>query len=173
MSVTKSQEPQQWNLNFPTLWVERLYILHLFLKINLSRYLFFSGAGVFGHLSDSFLGRKGSLSIVCILNSIFGLLTSLSPSYWLYATLRFLTGFSTGGVGLCAFVLATEPVGPSARGAAGMSTFYFFSGGIALLSAIAYFFRSWRTLYIVTSLPSLLFVVAVLPFVSESPRWYC
>lgn len=130
------------------------------------------GAGVFGHLSDSSLGRKGSLTVVCVLNAVFGLLTALSPSYWVYAALRLLTGFSTGGVGLCAFVLATEPVGPSMRGAAGMSTFYFFSGGIALLSGIAYLFPSWRALYVATSLPSLLFAAAALPFVSESPRWY-
>ncbi|WOL05417.1 hypothetical protein Cni_G14146 [Canna indica] len=145
-------------------------------KIGLAQSIFFLGcmigSGVFGHLSDSFLGRKGSLIVVCVLNTIFGLLTAVSPDYWVYAALRFLTGFSTGGVGLCAFVLATEPVGPSMRGVAGMSTFYFFSGGIAFLAGIAYLFRSWRVLYVMTSLPSLLFVVAVLPLVSESPRWY-
>ncbi|QHO00583.1 Organic cation/carnitine transporter [Arachis hypogaea] len=86
-----------------------------------------SGAGIFGHLSDSNLGRKGSLTMVCILNTITGTLTSLAPNYLSYVTLRFLTGFSTGGVGLCAFVLATEPIGPTMRGVAGMSTFYFFS----------------------------------------------
>jgi OCT family organic cation transporter-like MFS transporter 4/5 len=99
-------------------------------------------------------------------------LTAFSPDYWTYVLLRLLTGFSTGGVGLCAFVLATEPVGPTKRGAAGMSTFYFFSTGIALLSGTAYVFRSWRTLYIASSIPSLIFLVAVLPFISESPRWY-
>ncbi|KAK2984769.1 hypothetical protein RJ640_004594 [Escallonia rubra] len=130
------------------------------------------GAGIFGHLSDSKLGRKGSLKVVCILNSIFGCLTALSPTYWTYALCRLLTGFSTGGVGLCAFVLATEPVGPSKRGLAGMSTFYFFSGGIAVLSGVAYIFRSWRYLYIATSIPSILFLFIILPFVSESPRWY-
>ncbi|KAK3040262.1 LOW QUALITY PROTEIN: hypothetical protein RJ639_028177 [Escallonia herrerae] len=95
-----------------------------------------------------------------------------SPTYWTYALFRLLTGFSTGGVGLCAFVLATEPVGPSKRGLAGMSTFYFFSGGIAVLSGVAYIFRSWRYLYIATSIPSILFLFIILPFVSESPRWY-
>ncbi|KAG6397817.1 hypothetical protein SASPL_139265 [Salvia splendens] len=65
----------------------------------------------------------------------------------------------------CVYVLATEPVGPTKRGgAAGMSTFYFFSGGIAALSGIAYAFRSWRALYIATSI---LFLVFVLPFVSD------
>ena len=125
---------------------------------------------MFGHLSDSFLGRKGSLQVVCVLNAAFGLLTALAPNYWAYAALRLLTGFSTGSVGVLAFVLATEPIGPSRRGAAGMSTFYFFSGGIAALAAL--FPRSWRTLYVVTSLPSLAFAAAVVPFVSESPRWY-
>ncbi|KAL1537894.1 Organic cation/carnitine transporter 4 [Salvia divinorum] len=145
-------------------------------KVGLVQALFFAGcmigAGVFGHLSDSKLGRKGSLVVVCILNAIFGCLTALSPTYPVYAAFRLLTGVSTGGVGLCAFVLATEPVGPTKRGAAGMSTFYFFSGGIAALSGIAYAFRSWRALYIATSIPSILFLVFVLPFVSESPRWH-
>ncbi|OEL28645.1 Organic cation/carnitine transporter 4 [Dichanthelium oligosanthes] len=146
-------------------------------KVGLAQAVFFAGcmigAGVFGHLSDSFLGRKGSLQVVCVLNAAFGLLTALSPNYWAYAALRLLTGFSTGSVGVLAFVLATEPIGPSRRGAAGMSTFYFFSGGIAALAGVAALFpRSWRMLYVVTSLPSLAFVVAVVPFVSESPRWY-
>ncbi|XP_042026757.1 organic cation/carnitine transporter 4-like [Salvia splendens] len=145
-------------------------------KVGLVQALFFAGcmigAGVFGHLSDSRLGRKGSLVIVCILNAISGCLTALSPTYPVYAAFRLLTGFSTGGVGLCAFVLATEPVGPTRRGAAGMSTFYFFSGGIAALAGIAYIFPTWRALYIATSVPSVLFLVFVLPFVSESPRWH-
>ncbi|CAI8617509.1 unnamed protein product [Vicia faba] len=145
-------------------------------KVGLVQAVFFAGcmfgAGLFGHLSDSFLGRKGSLIVVCILNSIFGTLTAFSPNYIAYFILRFLTGCSTGGVGLCAFVLATEPVGSTMRGAAGMSTFYFFSMGIAVLSGIAYIFPTWRDLYIASSIPSLLFLVFVLPFISESPRWY-
>lgn len=145
-------------------------------KVGLVQALFFAGcmigAGVFGHLSDSSLGRKGSLIVVCALNTIFGCLTAFSPNYWIYVLLRLLTGFSTGGVGLCAFVLATEPIGPSKRGMAGMSTFYFFSSGIAILSGIAYTFQTWRTLYIVSSIPSILYIILVLPFISESPRWY-
>ncbi|KAF5949237.1 hypothetical protein HYC85_011230 [Camellia sinensis] len=145
-------------------------------KVGLVQSLFFGGcmigAGIFGHLSDSILGRKGSLTVVCILNAIFGCLTAFAPNFRTYTLLRFLTGFSTGGVGLCAFVLATEPIGLSKRGVAGMSTFYFFSTGIAFLSGIAYLFQSWRALYIATSIPSILFLVIILPFISESPRWY-
>ncbi|OIV99138.1 hypothetical protein TanjilG_01113 [Lupinus angustifolius] len=145
-------------------------------KVGLVQAVFFGGcmigAGIFGHLSDSSLGRKGSLIVVCILNTIFGTLTSFSPNYWTYVLFRLLTGCSTGGVGLCAFVLATEPVGLQMRGVAGMCTFYFFAGGIVILAGIAYIFQTWRNLYLATSLPSLLFIVLVLPFISESPRWY-
>ncbi|CAN1774984.1 Organic cation/carnitine transporter 4 [Linum perenne] len=146
-------------------------------KVGLVQAVFFGGcmigAGTFGHLSDSSLGRKGSLTVVCLLNAILGCLTALSPNYLTYLLIRILTGFSTGGVGLCAFVLATEPVGPSKRGPAGMSTFYFFSTGIAILSVLAYFVSySWRTLYVASSIPSFLFLILVVPFLSESPRWY-
>ncbi|KAF7822826.1 organic cation/carnitine transporter 4 [Senna tora] len=128
--------------------------------------------GIFGHLSDSFLGRKGSLTMVCLLMSILGILTAFSPNYTTYVLLRFLTGISTGG-SLSAFVLATEPVGPAKRGWAGMSTLYFFSAGIGLLSGIAYVFPTWRALYMASSIPSFLFLILVLiPFTSESPRWY-
>eukprot|EP01018_Ginkgo_biloba_P011218 Gb_22848 [translate_table: standard] len=130
------------------------------------------GAGLFGHLSDSFLGRKGVLRLVCGLNAVFGFLTAFSPNYWVYVILRLLTGVSSGGVGLSAFVLATEPVGPSKRGPVGMSTFYFFSAGIAILPALSYWCSSWRWLYVITSIPSLLYSLLILPFISESPRWY-
>ncbi|XP_048497865.1 organic cation/carnitine transporter 4-like [Beta vulgaris subsp. vulgaris] len=145
-------------------------------KVGLVQSLFFFGcmigAGIFGHLSDSSLGRKGSLMIVCLFNGILGCLTALSPNYSIYTLLRFLSGLNTGGVGMCAFVLATEPIGPSKRGVAGISTFYFFSIGIALLSGIAYIFQSWRSLYVASSIPSIIFVTIVIPFISESPRWY-
>lgn len=105
------------------------------------------------------------------MNAIFGCLTAFSPNYYFYVLFRLLSGFSTGGTGLCAFVLATEPVGPAKRGLVGMSTFYFFSTGIALLSAIAYRFQTWRALYVASSVPSILFVCLILPFLHESPRW--
>ncbi|KAJ0733784.1 putative major facilitator, sugar transporter, major facilitator superfamily [Helianthus annuus] len=145
-------------------------------KVGLVQALFFFGCmiggGTFGHLSDSKLGRKRSLMIVCILNIIFSLLTSISLGYWTYVLLRLLTGFSNGGIGVCAYVLAIEPIGPAKRGIAGMCTFYFYSVGITLISGIAYIFQSWRFLYIASSIPSVIFLLFMLPFIFESPRWY-
>ncbi|KAM3396158.1 organic cation/carnitine transporter 4-like [Capsicum galapagoense] len=145
-------------------------------KVGLVQSIFFAGcmigAGVFGHLSDSKLGRKGSLAMVCILNTIFGILTAFSSDYSTYVMFRFLTGLSAGGTGIIAFVIGTEPVGQSWRGVAGMSPFYFYSTGIAVVSAIGYFIQPWRSLYIASSIPSVIFVIFLLPFLYESPRWY-
>lgn len=56
-------------------------------KAGLAGSLFFIGvlfgAGIYGNLSDSFLGRKGSLALSCITTVSLGLLTSLAPSYWI------------------------------------------------------------------------------------------
>jgi MFS transporter, OCT family, solute carrier family 22 (organic cation transporter), member 4/5 len=50
---------------------------------------------------------------------------------------------------------------------------YFFSRGIEALAGIAMMFQpSWRLIYAITSLPSLVFVLIVKPFVFESLRWY-
>ena len=70
------------------------------------------------------------------------------------ATLGFLTGISSAGVGLSLFILVTEPVGPSKRGPVGMSAFYFFFFCIAVLPALSYFSDGWRYLYVVSSIPS-------------------
>ncbi|KAM0932764.1 putative major facilitator, sugar transporter, major facilitator superfamily [Dioscorea sansibarensis] len=106
------------------------------------------------------------------MNATFGFLTSLSPSFYFYTFFRFLTGISTGGCGISAFVLTTEPIGLSKRATIGTSTFYFFSIGTILLSVISYFHHGWRSLYIITSIPSLFFLIFILPFISESPRWF-
>lgn len=86
-----------------------------------------AGAGIFGHLSDSFLGRKGALTLTSSINAVFGLATAFSPSFPFYAALRFVTGLSTGGLGVSVFILTTEPVGPSARSPVAMCTFLFFA----------------------------------------------
>ncbi|KAI3739363.1 hypothetical protein L2E82_29766 [Cichorium intybus] len=54
----------------------------------------------------------------------FGELTSISSNYWIDVFRRLLTCFSTGDVGICSFVLATELVNPTKRGIVEMSTFY-------------------------------------------------
>ncbi|KAL3678592.1 hypothetical protein R1sor_021548 [Riccia sorocarpa] len=145
-------------------------------KVGLVGSLFFIGsligAGVWGSASDSRLGRKGSQALCCLSTVIMGVLTSQAPSYWFYVLGRFSTGLTISGIGLSAFVLSTEIVGPNRRGKVGMSAFYFFSTGIILLPLFDIAANSWRELYLFTALPGALYCILVLPTVWESPRWY-
>ncbi|MCO5577839.1 hypothetical protein L7F22_031674 [Adiantum nelumboides] len=82
------------------------------------------------------------------------------------------TGFSVGGMSTCAFVLATELVGPSKRGPVSMSIVLLYSCGLIVLSAFTYFTISWRQLYLLGSAPFIPYCLFILPTVAESPRWY-
>lgn len=135
-------------------------------------FIFDTGAGISGHLSNSSLGHEGVLKLVCIWNAIFGFLTIMSPNFWVYLILHLLMGISNGGLGLSSFFLETKVIGPSKREPVGMSTFYFFSLGIAVLPTLSYFSGNWRYLYVASSIPSALYCIFILPFVWESPQWY-
>ncbi|KAH7424023.1 hypothetical protein KP509_12G086100 [Ceratopteris richardii] len=137
------------------------------------------GSSVFGHLSDWKLGRRGALAFSTISLCVFGMLTAVSPNYQLYVLLRALTGASTGGLAVSSYVLGMELIGPSCRANVALSSLYFFPIGSFLLVAVASAYRmlasgsyNWRYLYVVTSIPSVLYCLSVLPFINESPRWY-
>ncbi|XP_059647188.1 organic cation/carnitine transporter 1 [Cornus florida] len=139
--------------------------------------LFFLGSllgyAAYGRLADSsFLGRKRTVLLSCLLTSITAFLTSLSPNVWIYALLRFASGFARSGIGVCCLVLSTEAVGHKWHGQVGQYGFFFFTSGYLSLPLIAYPTRTnWRNLYRIISLLPLLYSLFILPFVSESPRW--
>ena len=112
--------------------------------------------------------------LACLSNGIFGMLTAASPNLPVYAILRALTGISSGGLGLTSFVLGTECIGPTKRSSVAMSSLYFYPFGTILLAGLATMASglSWRYLYLITSAPSLVYLVLILPFLAESPRWY-
>ncbi|KAJ3680427.1 hypothetical protein LUZ60_016705 [Juncus effusus] len=130
------------------------------------------GSAAHGRLADSYLGRKKTILLSCLLTSITSFLTSLSPNIWIYSLLRFSNGFSRSGIGICCLVLSTETVGRTWRGQVGQYGFLFFTLGFLSLPLIAYPSRhSWRNLYKIISILPLIYSVVVLPFISESPRW--
>ncbi|OVA16049.1 General substrate transporter [Macleaya cordata] len=130
------------------------------------------GSVFYGRLADAHLGRKKTVLLSCLLTSITAFLTSLSPNVWIYALLRFLNGFARSGIGICCLVLSTEAVGRKWRGQVGQYGFFFFTVGFLSLPLIAYPTRTnWRNIYRVISLLPLIYSLAILPFVSESPRW--
>ncbi|KAK7314737.1 hypothetical protein VNO77_33265 [Canavalia gladiata] len=130
------------------------------------------GSAVYGHFADSWLGRKRTVQVACILTSITAFATSLSPNICTYALFRFANGFARSGIGICCLVLTTESVGRKWRGQVGQYGFFFFTIGFLTLPLMAYPARTcWRNLYKLLSLLPLLYSVLLLPLVSESPRW--
>ena len=73
------------------------------------------GAPLIGGLADKH-GRKPLWVSTYFLSGALAFLSGLSPSYYVFVTLRFLVGIFAGGGGLIIFVLATESIGPSYRG---------------------------------------------------------
>ncbi|KAF8407488.1 hypothetical protein HHK36_006622 [Tetracentron sinense] len=130
------------------------------------------GSAFYGRLADSYLGRKNTVLLSCLLTSVTTFATSLSPNVWIYALLRFSNGFARSGIGICCLVLSTEAVGRKWRGQVGQYGFFFFTAGFLSLPLIAYPTRtSWRNIYKIISLLPLIYSLLILPFVSESPRW--
>ncbi|ESQ35175.1 hypothetical protein EUTSA_v10007377mg [Eutrema salsugineum] len=124
-------------------------------------------------LADSSLGRKNMLLLSCLIMSLSSMLTAFSTSIWVYAFLRFLNGFGRATVGTCALVLSTELVGKKWRAQVGAMGFLCFTLGFLSLPILGYINNgnSWRYMYVLTSIPTLIYCSLVGVFVRESPRW--
>lgn len=132
------------------------------------------GGLILATLADSSsLGRKNMLLLSCLLMSLAGLITATSTNIWMYSALRFVSGFGRASVGTCALVLSTELVGKRRRGQVGILGFLFFTFGFLSLPAIAYLNRgsSWRSIYLWTSIPTILYCALFHFLGRESPRW--
>nr|PNR35014.1 hypothetical protein PHYPA_022913 [Physcomitrium patens] len=119
-------------------------------------------------VSDSFCRWKGALLFACACphhNLIHLLVLGLHE-------IPLPVSFTCGGIGLRNFVLLYNPVGPSKGIKNDSSAFYIFSLGIMNLPAWAYLSMSWRRLYFVTSVPTLLCCALVVPTIWNSPLRY-
>lgn len=70
-------------------------------------------------------GRKKVLGCSAALAGLSGLAGAAAPTYWWYLALRVCSGVAAGGMTLAGRALATEPIGPSWRGVAGVATCFF------------------------------------------------
>nr|XP_005994167.1 PREDICTED: synaptic vesicle glycoprotein 2C-like [Latimeria chalumnae] len=143
------------------------------------------GGYVWGSLADR-EGRRKVLILSLTVNGIFGALASLSPYFWLFLLLRFISGIGVGGSVPVIFSYFSEFQPRSKRGAmiSGLATFWMagniLAAGLAWLiipNTSLYFqlgkfqFQSWRLFVVLCSIPSCssAFVFAFL--LPESPRF--
>ncbi|XP_038721793.1 organic cation/carnitine transporter 2-like [Tripterygium wilfordii] len=124
-------------------------------------------------IADSSIGRKKFLFLSCLAMAVTTALTAFSTNIWVYSVLRFISGVGRVPIGTCNIVLLTEKVGKEWRGRVGVMEELLFTLGFLSLPGVAYINRgsSWRSLYLWTSIPTLIYCLIIQFFVSESPRW--
>ncbi|KAH7675497.1 Major facilitator sugar transporter-like protein [Dioscorea alata] len=156
----------EWNLQCSTTFIQGLPSSAFFAGC-------LAGGFILSTLADSCLGRKNMLLLSSLTTSISGIISAASPNIWIYAALRFISGFCWSTVNGNSLVLATEMVNRRWRGEVGAIGYIFFSFGFLSLPLMAYFTResSWRNLYLFISIPSFCYTILLFFLVPESPRW--
>lgn len=130
------------------------------------------GGIILSLIGDS-IGRKNLLTLSCLIMSISSIFTAFAKNIWIYSALRTLTGFGRAAIGSCVLVLSTECVGKQWRGRIGILGFLSSTMGFLSLPAIAYLTKnySWRSLYLLTAYPAMVYCLCIPFCVFESPRW--
>ncbi|ETE66327.1 Solute carrier family 22 member 7, partial [Ophiophagus hannah] len=118
------------------------------------------GAVIFGDLSDRF-GRKRMLLVSYLGTLIFGVLSSASVSYSMFAVTWTLTGMSICGLSIIVIPLGMEWVDIEHRTVSGVITSLYWSFGNMLLALIAYLVRDWHWLLLTISLPCIVGIISL------------
>ncbi|KAK7602883.1 hypothetical protein V9T40_006857 [Parthenolecanium corni] len=129
----------------------------------------FLGISLFGMISDRF-GRKTVLILCAVTASICGVCRGFSTSYILFAFLEFLGAFFASAIFMTSTTLAIEFVNIKKRPLAVTIINVFFPIGSAIMGCLAWYFRNWRKLLIVSHFPALLFILYFW-LIPESVRW--
>lgn len=129
------------------------------------------GGLVSGMLSDRY-GRRTTLAMAAILQTIIGISIAFMPWFLGYIILRAILGFVSVSVVFSGFVLSLEVVGGVWRTVAGVSFLFPVSLSYAAIAGMAYLLRGrWRILQLAVSLPGILFLLLLWWPITESPRW--
>ncbi|KAG7462911.1 hypothetical protein MATL_G00189750 [Megalops atlanticus] len=127
------------------------------------------GAVVFGILCDKY-GRKSMLLVSYLLAIAFGLASTFSNSYMMFAVMRFFTGFGLTGISIISIVLSIEWVDVAHRTFIGVIGSMAWTVGNMLLAGVAYLVNGWRMLIVAVTTP-LILAVATWWWIPESARW--
>ncbi|XP_076049374.1 uncharacterized protein LOC143030054 [Oratosquilla oratoria] len=122
-----------------------------------------------GAIADRF-GRRMSLRFGAVLCVVGTLAVAFARQLVVILMGRFFIGLMCSVMLYPAFNLALETATPKHRAIVGMLLGIPYSINTISVAIIAYFIRSWRTFYLISSIPALIFMPAIL-LVDESPRW--
>uniref|UniRef100_G3U3X4 Solute carrier family 22 member 9 n=1 Tax=Loxodonta africana TaxID=9785 RepID=G3U3X4_LOXAF len=127
------------------------------------------GSLMFGHLADRF-GRRLILRWCLLQMAITNTSVAFAPSFLVYCSLRFLTGFSTTSSMSNAIMLIIEWSALKFQAMGVTLATFSYSVGYITLGGMAFAFREWHTLQLVVSVP--LFVLFLSSrWLAESARW--
>lgn len=129
------------------------------------------GALLWGVLIDK-LGRRRVAAFSLLLYAVLALPAALSPAFWPFLVLRFLSGMAFGGVYTVTFPYFLELLPTRWRGQGAVALSIGFPIGTLLCIGVSQTLGaiSWRAVAIVAALAGL-WALAILRWVPESPYW--
>ncbi|KAM7537377.1 hypothetical protein Aperf_G00000068911 [Anoplocephala perfoliata] len=127
---------------------------------------FMIGGFLGGHL-----GRKKTIYLAGLLESVFGLAVTLAPTYEAYVIFRFLLSVScTIKLNSVSVLLVEITTAPNRALFSAVFSFFFNFFYRFIHAAFAMFIQQWRILHLVVIAPAILGVLSLL-WIPESPRW--
>ncbi|XP_060810348.1 beta-alanine transporter isoform X2 [Amyelois transitella] len=162
------------DIPYSTIINEREWVCERATNAPLAQSAYFAGSLVgviiFGFLGDAY-GRLPAFVGANIIGFIGSMATLFTVGEWDYALARFIAGLANDTCYVMIYIIVLEFIGSRHRSwvsnvAMGSSC----AGAQILIPLLALWFKNWRTLLIVTSLPSLL-ALAMPWIVPESVRW--
>ncbi len=113
-----------------------------------------AGAWFWGTISD-YIGRKTGFQATVLIDSVFGLLSALSPSYLVLALLRGITGFGVGGTLPVDYSIFAEYLPTEKRGRYLVYLESFWALGTIAAAGLAWLVvpRFWHVLLDISALP--------------------
>lgn len=130
------------------------------------------GAWFWGTISD-YIGRKLGFQLTVLIDSVFGFLSALSPSYAWLVVFRTLTGFGVGGTLPVDYSIFTEYLPRNKRGRYLVYLESFWAIGTIVAAGLAWLVIprfGWRVLLALSAAPGLI-IYFIRRHVPESPRY--
>ena len=133
------------------------------------------GAWFWGTITD-YVGRKIGFQVTVLVDSVFGFLSALSPSYIWLLILRTVTGFGVGGTLPVDYAVFSEYLPRRNRGRYLVLLESFWALGTIVVAGLAWFILprapnvGWRVLLAASALPGAV-VFFIRRHIPESPRY--